>query len=439
MDVKIPQAIGHCYLELVEKDDEGRQTIAKMRAVLWQQNAHRELSKFYATTGFPFRSGLKVLVRGRLSFHEVYGLSFVITAIDGTYTVGDIARKRKEIVNRLKREGILELNRKLELPVPTKRIAVISSRSAAGWGDFEDHLLQNRYGFPFYCSLFPATMQGDNAPSSIRQALDKIRSQSSSFDAVVIIRGGGAESNLQELESYELAASIATFPLPILTGIGHHKDENILDLVAHKALKTPTAVADYLISCRLEELSQLEMLEEKLYSLLTQCVNQEKTRLTNFVLQLPIWVGKRLQGEKELLVSMKHRLESSSTKRLAEAHQTLTQQLFAFRPAIKLQLLQAEKEIDSKLLLLKQLVRNTIKEAQSQLAYSEQMLQLLHPDKVLQRGYALVRLRDRIVTSLNQIERGDTISVRLSNGAFDASVEQLYPTSQQPQQTDSKS
>lgn len=131
MDVKIPQAIGHCYLELVEKDDEGRQTIAKMRAVLWQQNAHRELSKFYATTGFPFRSGLKVLVRGRVSFHEVYGLSFVITAIDGTYTVGDIARKRKEIVNRLKREGILELNRKLELPVPTKRIAVISSRSAA--------------------------------------------------------------------------------------------------------------------------------------------------------------------------------------------------------------------------------------------------------------------------------------------------------------------
>ena len=251
---------GHCYLEFVQKDARSNSLIAKARGTIWS-NVFRLLKPYFEeATGQAFVSGIKVLVQVTVSFHELYGYSLTVQDIDPTYTLGDMARRRKEILKQLEEEGVLLLNKELDIPRLPQRVAVISSSTAAGYGDFCHQLKNNPGGFYFYTELFPALMQGDRVEESVLVALDKINSRLESFDVVVIIRGGGATSDLSGFDTYLLAAACAQFPLPVITGIGHERDDTVLDSVAHTRVKTPTAAAEFLIGCMNDAAEELEML-----------------------------------------------------------------------------------------------------------------------------------------------------------------------------------
>lgn len=238
---------GHCYLEFVQKDPRSNNLVAKARGMIWS-NIYRLLKPYFEeTTGQLFASGIKVLVKVTVQFHELYGYSLTVLDIDPAYTLGDMARRRREILMQLEEEGVLTLNKELEMPVLPQRIAVISSATAAGYGDFCHQLQHNSGGFFFYTELFPALMQGNQVEESVLAALDRINDRVNEFDVVVIIRGGGATSDLSGFDTYLLAAACAQFPLPVITGIGHERDDTVLDSVAHTRVKTPTAAAELLI------------------------------------------------------------------------------------------------------------------------------------------------------------------------------------------------
>lgn len=423
MDVKIPTDGGHCYMELVEKDNEGKTMVAKMRASLWAYDARRELPKFLKTTGFSFRSGLKVLVKAKLTYHEVYGFSLVILAIDGTYTLGDIAKRRQELILRLKQEGIFDLNRRLVLPEPVLHIAVVSSKTAAGWGDFQDHLILNPHQFPFNCQLFPALMQGKGAPESIINALDRIRHCDQSFDIVVIIRGGGAESNLQDLETYELAKAVATFPIPIVTGIGHHKDENVLDLVAYAHFKTPTAVAEFLVNLRVALLDEVERLQEKLFLLLAEGQQQRKQALTQIALRLPSLLAYKLRKEEQRIEGVQDLFRNVVMRHLQSQTAYLSQYTTLLFPTLHFKLSLYEREVSSIQQEFVKGLRSNLQNQWNEVKNIDQLLSLLHPHKILQRGFGIVRYKGKAVKSITSLPLGEQIELVIADGVAQAKVE----------------
>ncbi|MDH5603595.1 MAG: exodeoxyribonuclease VII large subunit, partial [Cyclobacteriaceae bacterium] len=243
-DLKVNQN-GHCYLELVEK--ENNQVLAKARATIWA-NVYMRLAPYFAqASGERLKPGLKILCQVKPGFHEVFGLSLNILSIDPKYTVGERAKRREQIIKQLTEEGLVTLNKQLTWPLVPNRIAVISSETAAGYQDFMHQLQSNRYGYSYTTTLFQAIMQGDGAVSSISMALEEIRSQANQYDVLAILRGGGSSLDLDCFDSYELAKELAHFPLPVLTGIGHDKDSTVIDIVAYQSLKTPTALAEFLI------------------------------------------------------------------------------------------------------------------------------------------------------------------------------------------------
>ncbi|MBO7495070.1 MAG: exodeoxyribonuclease VII large subunit, partial [Salinivirgaceae bacterium] len=239
--------MGHCYLELAEKDPDSDRMIAKTKATIWAGVYTRLAPYFESVTGEQLRVGMKVLVRVTVEMHELYSFSLNVLDIDAQYTLGDIAQQRAKIIAQLTADGVIDMNKQLELPLVVQRIAVISSDSAAGWGDFKNQLDDNDYGYKFETELFTALMQGDGAPASIIAALNAIFNRIDDFDAVAILRGGGSKSDLSCFDNYELAYNAAQFPLPIITGIGHERDDSVLDLVANTRLKTPTALAAFVI------------------------------------------------------------------------------------------------------------------------------------------------------------------------------------------------
>lgn len=237
---------GHCYMELIQKDD-GGSTLARSRAVIWASAYARLSAKFTRATGAALRSDMKVMVRVAVNFHAVYGLSLVINDIDPDYTLGDLARRRREIIERLRREGVYDLNRSLPMAPAPSRIAIVSARGAAGYGDFVRQLHGNAMRLRFSTTLFEAVMQGERTPASVIAALEKIMERIDEFDCVAIIRGGGAVADLASFDDYDLAFNVAQFPLPVVVGIGHDRDACVLDFVAHTSVKTPTAAAEALV------------------------------------------------------------------------------------------------------------------------------------------------------------------------------------------------
>jgi exodeoxyribonuclease VII large subunit len=267
---------GHCYLELIDKQNDILTT--KQRATIWSSSYRTIKQNFEEVTGQSLAPGLKVLCLVQVQYHELYGLSLNIQEIDPNYTMGERARMRAEIIQRLIAEGLYDLNRRHELSLAPQRIAVISSPTAAGWGDFLHQLLMNPYRFRFKVDLYKATMQGDAARESICSALEQISLAATPYDAVVIIRGGGARIDLDCFDHYELAFSIANFPLPVLTGIGHDRDETIADLVAHTRLKTPTAVAEFLINSLRGYEAQLDELSNAVFAYAGNYLNQQQQK-----------------------------------------------------------------------------------------------------------------------------------------------------------------
>lgn len=363
---------GHCYLEFIQKDPRSNALVAKARGTIWS-NVFRLLKPYFEeATGQAFVSGIKVLVQVSVSFHELYGYSLTVQDIDPTYTLGDMARRRREILKQLEEEGVLTLNKELEMPALPRRIAVISSPTAAGYGDFCHQLQHNPRGFFFYTELFPALMQGDRVEESVLSALDAILNRQEEFDVVVIIRGGGATSDLSGFDTYLLAASCAQFPLPIITGIGHERDDTVLDSVAHTRVKTPTAAAEYLISCMELAADELEVLANRLH-------NSVRTRLTE---------------EQRRLNTYRNRIPSGVVRRISDA---------------KLSLLTAQRDIS-------QAVSTSLSRQRHRLELLQQRLADASPEKMLARGYSITLKDGKAVKNAALLKDNDELLTRFYKG-----------------------
>jgi exodeoxyribonuclease VII large subunit len=306
-DLKLNNS-GHCYLEMIEKDPQSDYILAKQKAIIWSYTFRMLSPYFESSTGYKLTAGLKILVNVHLEYHEVYGISLIIKDIEPSYTLGDLAARKREIILRLQEEGVIEMNRSIPLPMVPQRIAVISSETAAGYGDFQSSLHKNIYGFSFYTQLFPAVMQGEKAEGSIIEALDKIFEIENDFDVVVIIRGGGAASDLECFNNYNLAYHITQFPIPIITGIGHERDETITDIVAHTSLKTPTAVAEFLIDTAIEFKNLIDSLENRFITLIRNHLTIEQQKLALFTQNLNITVINTIQNKSIWIQSTFQRL-----------------------------------------------------------------------------------------------------------------------------------
>ncbi|MDR2423210.1 MAG: exodeoxyribonuclease VII large subunit [Prevotellaceae bacterium] len=287
---------GHCYLELVEKDKNSDFIKAKISATIWASTMRMLKPYFETTTGVEFDEGLNVLVKAQVQYHELYGLALNIVDIEPSYTIGEIEMKRRQVIEQLKNEGVFDMNRELEFPVFPSRVAVISSSKAAGYRDFMQHLNNNAYGYIFKTELFEAAMQGAAAESSIIAAFDEIYKRANEFDVVAIIRGGGSQSDLSCFDAHDLVYCASQFPLPYLTGIGHDKDVSILDMTANKMLKTPTAVADFLLTCFIELERYIDSLSNRLKKL--AALDTEKDYLNSLINTLQTNLFKRLYEEK---------------------------------------------------------------------------------------------------------------------------------------------
>ncbi|ERM82048.1 hypothetical protein P872_08705 [Rhodonellum psychrophilum GCM71 = DSM 17998] len=309
-------AQGHAYLDLVEK--KGSQIAAKIRANIWQYTYRVIAGRFSAVTGQNLKAGMKILAQVNVTFHEVYGISLNIKDIDPNYTLGERARIRQEVIERLTREGLMDLNKRFPLPLVPQKIAIISSASAAGYGDFMDQLLKNRQGYQIHAQLFQATLQGADAAATIIRALDQIDllSGKESFDAVVLIRGGGSQLDLDCFDDYGLAATIAKYPLPVITGIGHERDETIVDLVAHTRLKTPTATAEFILSGFRDFEEQLNTALKTLERATSQKLLMEDRRLRDMLTTIKTLADFSIQRQKENLNYKTNQLKSLSSNLL---------------------------------------------------------------------------------------------------------------------------
>ncbi len=307
---------GHCYLELVEYVNGGKGVAAKARATIWS-STYRMLKPYFETTaGVKLAKGLNVLVKVQVAYSNIYGLSLNITDIDPSFTVGELELKRQNTINRLANEGCMDMNSTLSLPLLPRRLAVVSSPVAAGYRDFVKHLRGAPQGVGIIHELFAAQMQGDEAPSSIIAALDTISGRSEEFDAVVLIRGGGAAMDLVCFDDYELAVNIAQFPLPVITGIGHDHDYHIADMVAHTWLKTPTAVADFFIDAFVQQQQILMHLFQRISLSLSQKISMERQRLLGMHKSLESGAARVVANGRQRLEMLKLRINSADPARI---------------------------------------------------------------------------------------------------------------------------
>ena len=316
-------ARGHCYMELVEKADDNM-LAAKVRATCWS-NVYSLLSAYFIQeTGQALRVGMQVLVEVSVAFHPVYGLSLNVWNIDPTYTQGDLAKQRQATIRRLTEDGVMELQQRLELPTLIRKVAVISAADAAGYGDFCDQLQNNRFGVKFEVELFAAVMQGDHAPKSIIKALNEIVSEEEKWDIVVIIRGGGATTDLGCFDDYELASHCAQFPLPILSGIGHTRDMSIVDMVAHTSVKTPTAAAEWLIERVAKQVEMISQLVLRLQRATQHAVVQENNKLQAYMQRMSHAAQRLLMQEQNRLQMWTKTIELHSPERIFKMGYSLT-------------------------------------------------------------------------------------------------------------------
>lgn len=368
---------GHCYLELIEKSPENDTVVAKQKATIWKNTYNLLKPYFEESTGMALAVGMKVLLAVEPSFHSVYGLSLEVSDIDPAFTIGDMAMRRAEIIRRLTDEGVVDMNKELEMPIVPQRIAVISSATAAGFGDFCDQLQGNRFGYHFYVKLFAATMQGDRTEQSVIAALDQINDHIELFDAVAIIRGGGATSDLAAFDNYNIALHCAQFPLPIISGIGHQRDDSIVDLVAHTRVKTPTAAAEFLIDCMRQYDERIENAANQLSELVGEIMNENEQTLQHCV------------------------------SRLGNARQ---------------QILRQENVLSTIVFRLDKSAKNAISSAKNALSLIEKSLELSDPKTLLNRGYTLTTKNGKIVKSVTELKAGETVETHFADGIIKSKI-----------------
>ena len=397
----VRQSGGHCYLELVQKDAQTGQTLARMRGIVWASVYARLRCEFERATGQPFASGMNVMVEVSANFHEQYGLSVVITGINPTYTLGDMARQRLEILNRLRSEGIIDMNKQLPWADVAQRVAVISAAGAAGYGDFMNQLHNNPSGIKFYTCLFPAVMQGQSTVTSVIAALERINDDADRFDCVVIIRGGGSTSDLNSFDNYDLAANVAQFPLPVICGIGHDRDNTVVDSVASVRVKTPTAAAEWLLDRAQSALDHVNALTDMVVDSATQMLSGARQQLAYFTSGIPLMADN-----------------------IVVRHRARLQQIAAAIPVVAARRIDgAGKDLAFASQRLAMAARQCVANERQRVTGLEKQVELLSLDRVLRRGYSLTLRDGHVVTSASSLRAGDSLVTRFADGERTSVVE----------------
>ena len=391
---------GHCYMELIQKDERTATPIAKASAKCWASKWLVIRPYFERTTGQRLSAGMKVLLKVYAQFHEAYGFSWIVTDIDPTYTMGDMARKRQEIIRQLKAEGVFDLQKELPMPLFCQRIAVISSETAAGYGDFCNQLSDNPYGFQFKTWLFPAIMQGEGIERSIIEALNRINAVCDDFDAVAIIRGGGATSDMSGFDTLALAENVANFPLPIITGIGHERDESVLDMVSHTRVKTPTAAATFLISHLKEVLDVVNHAQDLIARYAQQKLSILNAQLSTISEMIPRLFSVVRTRQEAKLESLQSRMISEIQQKIV-GHQS---RLEGFEQRIPI------------------LLERKLLSERHRLEMMTEKVKSLDPTLLLQRGYSITLKDGKAVRDAQILQAGDDIETRLANGTIHSVV-----------------
>ncbi|MEN2993755.1 MAG: exodeoxyribonuclease VII large subunit [Thermodesulfovibrio sp.] len=426
---------GNYWIELVEKKD--NEIIAQCDAVIWRSNVDT-ITNFYEKTGIEIQRGIKILFLAKATFHEKYGFKLNITQIDPSFTVGEMALKKKETIERLTREGLIDKNKLIEIPVIIQRIAIISSKSAAGYEDFLKILNDNKYGFKFYTKLFDAFVQGDTAVSSIIYALKKCALYFKEFDAVVLIRGGGSVADLAIFNDYELAKTMALMPIPVFTGIGHTRDETVVDYVASISFKTPSEVAKFIIDKALDFDSKVENLKQRIIHKVESILNSEisrnqsleqrfklvvknsgeklSQRMNLIISEIHNGVLKKVHAEKELLFSLKQNL----IKKTHFILKTNEVKMANFNNRIKIKV---RENITKESFMMKSFkeriftaLRNIFKLKNIQIERLLEKLNLLSPENILKRGYSITYLNGKVLKNSKEVQIGSKIQIQLYRG-----------------------
>ena len=385
---------GHLFAELIEKDEDSNTPVARASAKCWASTWYSLKRTFERVTGEQLRTGMKVLLKVYVQFHPAYGFSWIITDIDPTFTLGDLAKKRMEIIAQLKAEGIFDMQRQLSLPMFCQHIAVISSATAAGYGDFCNHLHNNPYGFFFKTTLFHAVMQGEQIESSVIDALNRIFDAHEEYDCVVIIRGGGATSDMSGFDTLDLAENVANFPLPIITGIGHDRDECILDMISFHRVKTPTAAADFLLS-HLDNTSRtIDNLADRMVRSVARYLETERVRMKGINSKIPILFSMVKANETNRIELLSKRIENALRQKTEQENH-------------RMQMLQHTIEVA---------VRLAIEKERHRLSLLAQKGLSLDPEIILKRGYSITLSGGKVVTDASKVIKGEILETKLANG-----------------------
>lgn len=413
---------GHCYLQLADKKEEDGSIVAVARATIWAFTYRMLKPYFETTTGRSLAKGMKVLINVEVVFHEVYGYSLNIKDIDPTFTIGDLERKKREIIGQLEKEGIINMNKELEFPILPKKIAVISSSTAAGYGDFINQLQTNPYGYCFWVKLFPAIMQGDRTTESVIAALDRIYEYENLFDVVVIIRGGGSQTDLGCFDTYDMAANVAQFPLPVIAGIGHERDETIVDRVAYLKVKTPTAAAAFLIQAFHEQEGRIDKWKNDFVAGITCLMNEEHQKQLLYISGFKQSVQVLLANKDTRLQLLSQKMEHTSKLFMANWCTGFENIKTRLNNKIIVLLEKQLNTVENYIENVRQKSRNVFAAHKHELELAETKMKYVDPLKILERGFSITRLNGKAIKNIQEIKTGDVLETRVVDGKIKSVV-----------------
>jgi exodeoxyribonuclease VII large subunit len=414
---------GHCYLELVEKDKLTDKIVAQSKGTIWA-NTYRMLKPYFeTTTNRKLAVGINILISVKVEFHEVYGLSLNISDIDPSYTVGDLALKKAEVIKRLKDEGVFDINHGLTMPLIPQRIAVISSETAAGYKDFITHLDDNQNQYRFTVKLFPAFMQGEKSEESIVNALEIINKKIHNYDIVAIIRGGGSQVDLSCFDSYWVSLHVAQFPIPVLTGIGHEQDDSIVDMVAHTRLKTPTAVADYLIETLNDFENHLDNTYIHVAELARMSVSEHLSILEHTLLNLPVIIKDSLHKETSILNQFIHQTSKIIERKIQEFYYMNKMNINKIAGSLKHNISAKKQEIKINVADLKRILPVKLENHSQYINKYEKIAELVNPENILKKGFSITYFKDYSLKDNSSLSENDIITTRLYKGRIISKVQ----------------
>lgn len=412
---------GHCYMELVQKSKTSNSIIAQARATIWANKFSFISAYFESETDRELAVGMNVMLQVAITYHEVYGMSLNVLGINPTYTIGDVERAKKEIIDRLINEGVFDMNKTQTLPLVIQNIAVISSSTAAGYGDFVNHLETNMYGYHINVTLYEAAMQGEQTETSVLDALNRIGEEYENYDAVAIIRGGGSKNDLSWFDNYNIAYMVTQFPLPVISGIGHERDESIVDMVAHTRMKTPTAVANFIIDYNSKFEEQIDSTSSEIFGIAKDFLMSSEMYLNNMtmsIMKIRTLLSKhtercdRIMSEIRTGLNVRMKEEEIKLNMIGNKLETSPQRLISDQ----------ESHLNGIKDLISRTTKHRIEKANEKLSFLEHRLTLNDPRTILKRGYSITRINGKVVTNDLETTAGDIMETILYDGKITSVV-----------------